>query len=203
MVLSYTVIGGLLAPTVYWDRVGALALIYFLGLGVGAHALDALGGRGDKPWGELLPRRVLWFVAGISLACAYALGTYYMIRFTPLLWPIAIAEGFFTFAYNLEWFDGRFHNDRWFALSWGALPVLAGYVLQTNSLSIAALCVALSFALLSLLEIKVSRPYKELRRGRGTVPDELVAERYQAILKCLSAAVILLGIGLALARWLP
>lgn len=203
MVLSFTVIGGLLATTVYWDRVGALALIYFLGLGVGAHALDALGGQGNKPWGELLPRRVLWFVAGLSLLCAYALGAYYMILFTPLLWPIAIAEGFFTFAYNLEWFSGRFHTDRWFALSWGALPVLAGYVLQTNSLSVPALCVAAACALISLVEIKVSRPYKELRRHRGGVADELQADRYQTILKSLSSSVILLGIGLALARWLP
>lgn len=203
MVLSYTVIGGLLAPIVYWDRVGALVVIYFLGLGIGAHALDALGGRGSKPWGEVLPRRVLWFVAALSLLCAYALGAYYMIRFTPLLWPIAIAEGFFAFAYNLEWFSGRFHSDRWFALSWGALPALAGYVLQTNRISFPALCVAAAFALLSLIEIKVSRPYKELRRGRGAVADDVLAQRYQTILKCLSAAVIVLAIGLALARWLP
>src|SRR5450759_2824332 len=77
MVLSYTVIGGLLAALVYWARVAATVLIYFLGLGIGAHALDALGSRGSKPWGELLPRRVLWFVAALSLLCAYALGAYY------------------------------------------------------------------------------------------------------------------------------
>ena len=33
-----------------------------------------------------------------------------MVVFTPWLWPIAIAEGFFVLAYNLEWFDGRFHD---------------------------------------------------------------------------------------------
>jgi len=201
MVLSYTVIGGLLPPAVHWDRIAALALIYFLGLGVGAHALDALGSGGNRPWGEVLPRRSLWFLAGSSLLFAYGLGAYYMIRFAPLLWPIAIAEGFFVFAYNLEWFGGRFHTDWWFAFSWGALPPLAGYVLQTNRLSLPSLCVAAAFAFLSLIEIKVSRPYKELRR-RDASGDDLLAQRYQVVLKSLSAGVILLGVGLALARWM-
>jgi len=53
MVLSFTVIGSMLAENVHWDRVVAIVLIYFLGLGIGAHALDALGGKGIKPWGAL------------------------------------------------------------------------------------------------------------------------------------------------------
>ena len=31
-------------------------------------------------------------------------------------------------AYNLELFGGRFHSDLWFALAWGAFPVVTGYV---------------------------------------------------------------------------
>jgi hypothetical protein len=53
MVLAYTIIGAMLAERIHWDRVGALAAIYFLALGIGAHALDAVGSKNVKPWGTL------------------------------------------------------------------------------------------------------------------------------------------------------
>jgi hypothetical protein len=193
MVLAFTVIGAMLAPAIYWDRVGAIVLIYFLALGIGAHALDAVGSREAKPWGQVFTRTQLWGLAVLSLVAAYAVGIWYMVRYTPLLWLIAIPEGFFVLAYNLEWFGGRFHRDSWFALSWGALPVLAGYVLQTNAISASALLVALAMALLSLVEIKASRPYKEYKRSNA---DAAQAERLEAILKSLSAGVIVLAAGL-------
>jgi hypothetical protein len=194
MVLSFTVVGSMLAPAIHWDRVGAIVLIYFLALGIGAHALDALGSRGEKPWRRVFAPAQLWALAALALAAAYAIGVWYMVRHTPLLWPIAIAEGFFVLAYNLEWFGGRFHRDSWFALSWGALPVLAGYVLQTNALSAAALLVAAAMGALSLVEIKASRPYKALKRRRAAGAE---VERLETILKCLSLGVIALGAGLA------
>jgi len=198
MVLSYTVIGSMLAPAIYWDRVAAIVLIYFLALGIGAHALDAVGSRGPKPWGRVFSRAQLWALAATSLVVAYAIGIWYMVLYTPLLWPIALAEGFFVLAYNLEWFQGRFHRDFWFAVSWGALPVLAGYILQTNALSAAALLVAAAMALLSLVEIKASRPYKDLRRAAasGQEADRGQIARLEAILKSVSLGVILLGVGL-------
>lgn len=197
MVLAFTVIGSMLAPTIHWDRVGAIVLIYFLALGIGAHALDAVGSRAAKPWGSVFSRGQLWTLAVAALVAAYALGIWYMVRYTPLLWPIALAEGFFVLAYNLEWFRGRFHSDFWFAVSWGALPVLAGYVLQTNAISPAALVVAAAMALLSLVEIKASRPYKELKRAAagGREADRTQIARFEAILKSLSLGVILLGAG--------
>ena len=199
MVLSYALIGSMLAPAIHWDRVAAIVLIYFLALGIGAHALDAAGSRAAKPWGRVFSRAQLWAAAACSLGAAYAIGIWYMVLYTPLLWLIAIPEGFFVLAYNLEWFGGRFHRDSWFALSWGALPVLAGYILQTNAVSPAALLLALAMALISLVEIKASRPYKALKRaaagGEETDPAQL--ERLEAILKSVSAGVIVLGVGLA------
>jgi len=194
MVLSYTVIGSMLAPAIHWDRVAAIVAIYFLALGIGAHALDALSSRGPKPWGSVFSRPQLWAAAAISVTAAYAIGVWYMVLHAPLLWPVALAEGFFLLAYNLEWFSGRFHSDFWFAVSWGALPVLAGYILQTNALSPAALLVAAAMAFVSLVEIKASRPYKELRRAGDVNPARIHA--LEAILKSVSAGVILLGAGL-------
>lgn len=200
MVLAYTVMGAMLAPQVQWDRVGAMLVIYFLALGIGAHAFDALGSRTVKPWGNFFSARQLWVLGVVSLVVAYLIGAYYMINFTPLLWPIAIAEGFFLLAYNLEWFGGRFHTDEWFAFSWGALPVIAGYVMQTNVVAVSAVILAIAAALFSLVEISASRPYKELKRlGASDARPSLAC--LERILKCISGGMLLLAVSLALKRW--
>lgn len=200
MVLAYTIMGAMLADNIHhWDRAGAIVLIYFLALGIGAHALDALGSTGVKPWGSMLSPSLLWCLALSSVLIAYGIGLYYIVTARPLLAPIAVAEGFFLFAYNLEWFNGTFHTDAWFALSWGALPVLAGYVIQINRVSPAVWVVATARALLSLVEIKASRPYKALKRRIGPMLSDNATQqeeeirRFELILQSLSAAVILLG----------
>ena len=78
MVLAYTVIGSMLAQDIYWDRVIAIVVIYFLALGIGAHALDALGSSDVKPWGTAFSSRSLWVLAISSVSLAYAIGIYYM-----------------------------------------------------------------------------------------------------------------------------
>lgn len=208
MVLSFTVIGSMLADTIYWDRVAAALAVYFLGLGIAAHALDALGSKKIKPWGEHFSRTQLWAMAASSLVAAYTIAIYYiMTRDLTLLWMIAMLEGFFVFAYNLEWFNGKFHTDGWFSFSWGMLPVMAGYIMQTNRVSLASVIVAVAMGLLSYVEISASRPYKELKRslpqsggmGSGRSPIEEL-KQYEKILKAISLGVILLGLGLLIAR---
>lgn len=204
MVLAYTVIGAMLAKRIHWDRVGALLIIYFLALGIGAHALDAVGSKGIKPWGRVFSTVQLWTFAILSLVLAYAIGGYFIIRHTPLLSIVAVLEGFFVLAYNLEWFEGRFHTDSWFGVSWGSLPVLAGYILQTNGLSVAVLLVSTGMGLLSLVEIKASRPYKVLKRRSGehrTGQEIMHMQQYEAILKGISLGVVFLGVGLVSWRW--
>jgi hypothetical protein len=101
-------------------------------------------------------------------------------------------------------FERRFHTDAWFAISWGALPVLAGYILQTNDVSAAVLIAAASMAFLSLVEIKASRPYKELkRRGDGAVAVDAheLTIRLELILKFISFGVILIAVSLLVWRW--
>jgi hypothetical protein len=206
MVLAFTLIGSMLAEPVHWDRVAAILAIYFLALGIGAHALDALGSGGGKPWGTIFSRRQLWLAFAASVGLAYAVGLYYMVRHAPWLGWIAVAEGFFLLAYNLEWFNGRFHTDGWFALAWGGLPVLAGFVLQTNGVSMPAVLVACAMGLLALVEIKASRPYKALKRSAAVQPptplEQFHLRQFETILKSLSLGVILLGLGLAAWRWM-
>ena len=202
MVLSFSVIGSILADPIHWDRVLAIVVIYFLGLGIGAHALDALGSKGIKPWGTVFSRNELWLTAVGSLLLAYGIAGYYIIRFVPLLTLMALLEGFFVFAYNLEWFQGKFHTDGWFAFSWGFLPVLAGTVMQTNSVSPEAVILAVAMAFFSFIEIKASRPYKDLKRTVDLLGDEerSLMARYEAILKSVSLGVIFLGGGLLIWR---
>ena len=202
MVLAFTVIGSMVAERIYWDRVAAIALGYFLCLGIAAHALDALGSKKVKPWGEVLTRTQLWAMTIVPLVVGYLIALYYMILYVPLLWVVAIAEGFFLLAYNLEWFNGKFHTDVWFAFSWGFLPVVAGYILQTNRISLEALILACSMGSFSLIEIKASRPYKEIKRRSSTLRkhEKLLVTRYETILKCVSLGVILLGVGLLIWR---
>jgi hypothetical protein len=202
MVIAFTVIGAMLAGQIHWDRVFFTMIIYFLGLGIAAHCLDALGGKQDRPWGNAFTQRQLWVMAIASLVAAYAIAAYYMIRYVPLLWPVAVLEGFFVFAYNLEWFRGRFHTDNWFAFSWGFLPVLAGYIMQTNTLSAGALTLATAMALFSRVEIKASRPYKDFKQRLETLRDDerALMEKHEAILKSISLGVVLLGVGWVLWR---
>ena len=202
MVLSFAVIGSMVAEDIDWVRVLAIVVIYFLGLGVAAHALDALGSKKVKPWGSVFTKLQLWLIAATSLVVAYLIAVYYMILYVPWLWVVAILEGFFVFAYNLEWFKGRFHTDNWFAFSWGFLPVLAGYIIQTNKISIEALVLAASMALFSQVEIKASRPYKDLKRRWPSIREEekLLVKRYEMILKSISLGVIFLGTGLLIWR---
>jgi len=203
MVLSFSVIGSLLAEHIFFDRVLAIVIIYFLGLGIAGHALDALGSKEVKPWGTVFSKTQLWLMAIITLVIAYGIATYYILRYAPLLCIVALLEGFFVFAYNMEWFDGLFHTDRWFALSWGALPVMAGYVMQTNGISIPALILATSMGFFSCIEIKASRPYKELKRRAPDLDsgEQALMNRYETLLKCVSLGVILLGGGLLLWRF--
>jgi hypothetical protein len=187
MCVSFTIIGSMLASEIAWDRVGAIALIYGLALGVSAHVADSLGSKKTKPWGSYFTRAQLLTLMASTLAAAYAIGIYYIVLFVPLLAVIAALEGFFLFAYNFEVFGGRFHNNFWFAVSWGALPALAGYVMQANSISILALAAAGLTGLVSYAEIRMSRPYKNLKQT-GSEPER--AKRLENGLKAVSLGTI-------------
>jgi len=113
-----------------------------------------------------------------------------MIFFVPLLLPIAILEGFFLFAYNYELCNGFFHNNVWFAISWGSIPLLAGYVMQTNSLSHVPLLVSTVAFVISYFEIKFSRKYKEFKRAQDLVKSKHLEFR----LKIISLTTILFSV---------
>jgi hypothetical protein len=187
MCISFAIIGSILAGEIAWDRVGAIALIYILALGISAHVADSLGSKKTKPWGSYFTKVQLLTIMAATLTAAYAIGVYYIAFYVPLLAVIAVLEGFFLFTYNYEIWDGIFHNDFWFAMSWGSLPLLAGYIIQTNSISILALTAACLTGLASYAEIRMSRPYKQLKQRNG---NSARAERLENGLKAISVGTI-------------
>src|SRR5437870_9272969 len=137
--LSYVVIGAGLAPSLDVKRLAATVLAFFLAVGISAHALDELRGR---PLQTDLPAKTLWAAAILGLVGAVGLGLAGVFVVGPGLLPFIAAGVLFVFAYNLELLGGRLHGDFWFALSWGAFPVLTAYFAQTGRLSFAAVAVA-------------------------------------------------------------
>ena len=168
--LSYVLIGASLAPTVSVVRLVATVLAFFLAVGVAAHALDELRGR---PLQTELPAGVLWAAALIGLVGAVALGIAGVFVVGPWLLPFIAMGVFFVFAYNLELLRGKVHGDFWFALSWGAFPVLTAYFAQTGRISIAALAAAVAGYALSYAQRMLSTPARLLRRRSRSVTGEV------------------------------
>lgn len=164
--LSYVLIGASLAPTVNLVRLIATLLAFFLAVGVSAHALDELRGR---PLQTRLPAGLLWAAAVIALIGAVLIGIAGVSVLGPWLLPFIALGVFFVFAYNLELLRGRVHGDFWFALSWGAFPVLTGYFAQTGRLSLAALGAAIAGYALSYAQRMLSTPARLLRRRSRSV----------------------------------
>ena len=183
----YVLIGSLLAPVVHYDRMAGMFAVYLLEVGIAAHSLDAMGS--NRPWGEFLTRPQLALLAMSGLVPGLAIGLFYALSYAALLLPLGALEVFFLLAYNLEWFGGSFHTDFWFAVSWGFLPVLVGYAVQTNSLGVDSLAAGLFGFFTSRVEINASRPYRALRRspGGGSSP---IAARLESVLKGVVASVL-------------
>jgi len=209
--LSYVVVGACLAPVVAWGRLGLTVLAFALALGVGAHALDELRGR---PLQTAIPGRVLVALAVGSVAAACAIGIAVAARTTWWLLAFVAAGAFLVPAYNLELFGGRLHSDLWFALAWGAFPMLTAYVAMTEELRAEAVLAAAWATALSLAQRRLSSNVRMLRRRvravRGELDlldgssepitrDELVATP-EAALRLLAASTVLAAAALVALR---
>ena len=133
--LSYVVVGAALAPELSTGTLVATLAAFFLAVGIGAHALDELNGR---PLGTRIPSAVLLGLAATGLVGATAIGVVGAISLDPWLGVFIGAGVFLVCAYNLEIAGGRFHTDAWFAVAWGAFPVLTAYFAQAGTIGAAA-----------------------------------------------------------------
>jgi hypothetical protein len=209
--LSYVCIGAALAPKFRWDILGLALLAFFLGMGIAAHALDEAHGR---PLATRIGRKTLFALAALSLTAATAIGVAAAMRTSLWLLAFVAVGAFIAIAYNLELFGGRFHGDVWFALAWGALPVLATFFAVSETIRLEAILAAVFAALLSHAQRRLSTPVRLVRRrvvgvsGRIELSDgeaipitrETLTEEAERALRALAACVVALALALVLLR---
>ena len=205
--LSYVLLGAGLAARLDVARLVATLLAFFLAVGVSAHALDELRG---GPLQTELPGTFLWTAAIMGLAGSVALGLAGVSALGIGLLPFIAAGVLFVFAYNLELLGGRLHGDYWFALSWGAFPVVTAYFAQTGRISVGAFAVAAAAYALAYGQRALSTPARQLRRKTRSVSGTLIlndgSEQHldepallrplELALRAFSWGVVLLGLGL-------
>lgn len=205
--LSYVAIGASLAPDLEASRLVWGLAAFFLAMGVGAHALDELNGR---PLGTRIPAAALVSMAAASIFAAAVMGLVAALAWTLWLVPFVVFGVAISVAYTLELAGGRFHSDIWFALVWGAFPVLTAYVGTTGRIRVEAVLAALFAAILSSAQRRLSTDVRNIRRrasevsgsvtfrdGRVvTIDRESLTETPEAALRTLSAAIFVLALAL-------
>ena len=209
--LSYVAIGAALAPELEVDRLVAGLAAFFLAMGIGAHALDELQGR---PLRTKIPATTLVALAAASVAAAVGIGIYAAVVWTPWLLPMVAFGAFIVFAYNLELAGGRFHSPLWFALSWGSFPVLAGYLVVAERLTVEAGLAAAYAGLLSLAQQRLSTQVRAIRRRASDVSGtvrfkdgseepirpETLTRAHERALRAIAAATVALAAALVVLR---
>jgi hypothetical protein len=209
--LSYVAIGAGLTPEFALDRLLPTLAAFFLAVGIGAHALDELNGR---PLRTRIPNAVLVSLALVSIAGAVTIGIVGALTVNPWIGAFVGAGAFIVVVYNLESFGGRFHDDAWFALAWGAFPVLTGFFACAGTLDGAAALGAVAAFALSLAQRRLSTRVRDLRRRVARVsgslerldgsreeltPAYLIAPE-EAALRALTAATVVLAAALVIMR---
>jgi hypothetical protein len=209
--LSYVAIGAALAPRFDAGIMGLTMLAFFLAMGVGAHALDELAGR---PLRTRISSRTLVTLAVTSIAAAATIGIAVAVRRDLWLLAFVAAGSVLVVAYNLELFGGRLHGDLWFALGWGAFPVLTAYFACAEEVRVEAIAAAAFAALLSHAQRVLSTPVRDVRRRVAAVSgriewqdgrtESLDADSLKRVpeqaLQILSAAIVLIALALVLMR---
>jgi len=192
--LSYVALGAALVPHVRWGVLGWTVLAFLLAMGVGAHALDELNGR---PLRTQIPSSTLIALAVVSIVAACAIGVWVAASRTWWLLLFVAFGAFIVAAYNLELAGGAFHSDLWFALAWGAFPLLTAYFASARDLDWAAVAGA-AFAVCSSLAQRVLST--EVRFARRSAGDPALTRPLERALQLLAAALPLLAAAVLLAR---
>lgn len=194
MCLSFLIIGFSIQKPINWLVMLGAVVSFFCGLGIAAHALDQLPGMGSS-YVKFLSKKELLSFGGISLIIALGIGAYFIVAYQAwhMIWLMPL-QGFFAVAYPVsKLFKGFFHNDFWFSVGFGFMPVAVGFYANTLSFSWLILPYGLLCFLISAIEITLSRFARNVRKA--ALPYHHTPEKALKLLCLLSyllAGVILL-----------
>jgi hypothetical protein len=153
-------------------------------------------------------------LAGVSIGGAAAIGVVGAVTVNPWICVFVAAGAFLVVAYNLEWFEGRFHGDFWFPLAWGAFPLLTAYFATAETLGLTACAGALFAFATSVAQRRLSTPVRDVRRRvamvSGTVErrdgtkEDVTADRLiapsEGALQALTVGILALAVSLVIMR---
>jgi len=116
-------------------------LAVFLGLVVGAHYVD-IGTSHEKfsPFFPEIPTWMLW-IGILTVVAGGVVGVYMALRWNLLFLLFVAVEGFAAYAYPSEK-PRMVHSYLGFGLTWGTIPFIAAYFIQSGTVSLLALAVA-------------------------------------------------------------
>ena len=194
MNLSFLAIGFGLSGVQRWDVFFGIMIAYFLGLGLAAHSFDQLPGMGSNYIKHLTPKE-LWLIGLSSLTLALMVGIYWMLELEAwhLLWMIPL-QTLFVWAYpNSKFMGGFFHGDGSFAVSFGFIPVMVGYYINTLSFDANFIPWAIVAFLISLIEITLSRYVRTVRKKQNIL-SVMYLTKPELSLKLLCLQTYLLAI---------
>lgn len=127
-----------LAPTFNLEIYLYSLLAVFLGLVVGAHYID-IGASREKfsPFFPDIPAGMVW-IGILAVVAGGAVGVYMALRWNLLFLLFVAVEGFAAYAYPSEK-PKLVHSYLGFGLTWGTIPFIAAYFIQSGTLSLLVL----------------------------------------------------------------
>ena len=180
MVSGFIFMGTSFADHIVISRSVILFTTYVICLGISAHSFDSFSSK-NAPWGQYIKNKYLLIMGFLSLFFGILLSFRYALEY-PYLLIAGIIEIFFIFSYNLELFNGFFHNNKWLAFATGSMPVVSGYLIQNgNSIIIFLLLFILGYSLIQI-EIQASRPYRSLKKNEK-MDVQAITKYYEKILE--------------------
>lgn len=165
MCISFLIVGFAIQKPINYEVMIGACIAYFFGLGISAHSLDQLPGMGST-YVKFLTTKELLILAITSMSIAIILGLYYIFQYQAihLLWLMPL-QAFFAIAYPVsKLFKGFFHNDFWFGVAFGAIPVVVGYYANNLTFSLSIIPFSVLCFLIAEIEITLSRHSRSLRK---------------------------------------